>query len=176
MPYCSKDMKLSPMANFMRAQGYKRWTNAVGLRGDEMHRVFKQMAYNDQGNQPFTTVMPLATKAAGFVRQEDVQRFWKAQPFDLKLHSADGNCDLCWKKRRNNRLALLRSRPDLGDWWIAQERAAKCKQGDGEARFDARESVDQLRVAALSSPTLPLDDADDEFDVECGLWCASEAA
>ncbi len=175
MPYCSEDLKLRPMANFMRAQGYKRWTNAIGLRADEMQRVFKQIAFNERGKQRFETVMPMTTLAAGRVRKSDVDQFWRKQPFDLGIHSADGNCDLCWKKRRSNKMALLRENPQTGDWWADEERKAKCVVGTGMARWDAAENVTQLRAVALASPTLPLD-GDDEFDAECGLWCAGEAS
>ena len=32
-----------------------------------------------------------------------------------------GNCDLCFLKGRKTLNALMKERPDLADWWIAQE-------------------------------------------------------
>ncbi len=181
MRYCTTELKVRPMKHFMRAQGYDRWTNAIGLRGDEMGRVFKQIALNEARRERWTTLMPMATRAAGMVRQEQVQAFWRAQPFDLGIHSADGNCDLCFLKSRSSRMRRIRQEPGAADWWIAQERLAKCsmKDGHGEAnaRFRAEESMEQLRAAVLSSPLMDLGTPeDDEFDTECGLWCAGEAA
>ncbi|HEX8400501.1 MAG TPA: Nin-like protein [Allosphingosinicella sp.] len=179
MRYCTIELKIRVMANFMRARGYKRWVNAVGLRGDEMARVLKAIARNHANKDPFTAIMPMATKAGGMVRQSDVQTFWTAQPFDLGLHSADGNCDLCFLKKRQSRARYIRQNPAAADWWIAAERNAKCSvkiNGESNARFDADESVEQLRHSVLASPLLPLDNNDDdEFDAECGLWCAGEA-
>jgi len=121
--------------------------------------------------------MPMATQAAGMVKQSDVQAFWQAQPFDLGLHSADGNCDLCFLKKRQSRARLIRRNPSSADWWIEQELSAKVSgkaRGDRNARFDAEESVSQLRQSVVSSPVFDLGTPeDDEFDAECGLWCAA---
>lgn len=180
MRYCTSELKVRVMKHFMMAQGYERWTNAVGLRGDEMHRVFKQIEMNAAKKQRWTTVMPMATKAAGMVRQSDVQAFWAGQEFDLGIHSADGNCDLCFLKSRASRMRRVRQDPNSATWWIAQEHVAKCsmrdQDGEANARFDAGESMTQLRAAVLNSPLMDLGTAeDDEFDAECGLWCGEAA-
>ncbi len=175
MRYCTIELKIRVMIAFMKAQGYKRWTNAVGLRGDEMHRVFKAIERNRTGKEPFTTIMPMASVAAGYVRQAQVQDFWRSQDFDLGIHSADGNCDLCFLKKRQSRARRIRQEPSSADWWIAEERGAKCSvkiAGEANARFIAEESVEDLRAAVLASPVFDLGTPeDDEFDAECGLWC-----
>lgn len=180
MRYCTIELKIRVMISFMKAHGYKRWINAVGLRGDEMHRVFKAIERNESGKEPFKVVMPMATRAAGWISQADVQTFWRMQPFDLGIHSADGNCDLCFLKARTSRMRRIREEPASADWWIAEERAAKCSikvRGESNARFIADESVEQLRAVVQASPLLDLgqDDAD-EMDAECGTHCAGEAA
>jgi hypothetical protein len=118
--------------------------------------------------------MPLATAK---VRQRDVAEFWSAQPFDLQLRSHEGNCDLCFLKNRSAKAAIIRDDPRRADWWIGQEKLAKCSaHGEANARFRADESMEMLRRAVMTSPTLPLMPEDEEFDAECGLWCAGEAA
>lgn len=187
MRYCTTELKVRPMKHFMRAQGYDRWVNLVGLRGDEMHRVFKQIALNDSRRERWTTVMPMATQAAGMVSKADVMRFWLGptlrmgctlpQGFDLGLSDHQGNCDLCFMKGRGSRAAMIRENPSAADWWIAQEKIAKCSApGEANARFRADESVEQLRRAVMTQPYLHLTIDDEEFDAECGLWCAGEAA
>lgn len=180
MRYCTIELKIRVMSCFMRARGHKKWVNAIGLRGDEMVRVFKAIERNHAKKDPFTTVMPMATQAAGMVSQADVQAFWRDQDFDLGLHSADGNCDLCFLKKRASRARYIRQNPAAADWWIEAERNAKSSikiSGADNARFDARESVAELRRSVLAQPTLDLaTPEDDEFDAECGLWCAGEAA
>lgn len=178
MRYCTTELKVRVMKHFMLAQGHTHWLNAVGLRGDEMDRVFKQFEMNAAKKQRWSTVMPMATKAAGMVKQRDVQAFWAAQDFDLGIHSADGNCDLCFLKHRNSRMRRIRQDPVAADWWIEQERVAKCsmkdEHGEHNARFDADESIAQLRAAVLNSPLMDLGTPEDaEFNSECGLWCAA---
>lgn len=177
--YCTIEMKIRVMRDFMLAQGYKNWTNAVGLRADEMHRVFKAVERNESGKERFRTVMPMASSGPlrEYGRREiDVRRFWATQSFDLDLLPHEGNCDLCFLKGRDKRAAIIRKNPELADWWARQEDTAKCSKPDG-ARFRKDETYRQLVTATLSSPLLPIEmDEADEFDAECGLWCAGEAA
>lgn len=172
MRYCTIELKIRVMRDFMLAQGFKNWTNAVGLRADEMHRVFKTIERNESGKERFRSVMPLATAK---VRLADITAFWATQPFDLQLQPHEGNCDLCFLKGRDKRAAIIRVRPELADWWIAREDTAKCSKPDG-ARFRKDETYRQLTAATLNSPLLPFEPDGEEFDAECGLWCAGEAA
>lgn len=178
MRYCTSELKVRPMKMFMLAQGHEHWDNMVGLRGDEMRRVFKQIATNELKKERWTTVMPMATHAGGMIRQADVQQFWREQNFDLGIHSADGNCDLCFLKKRQTRMRAIRQDLRAADWWIAEERKAKCSvkiDGEANARFDAEESVEQLRDIVRRSPTLDLGTPEDaDFDAECGTWCSSD--
>jgi 3'-phosphoadenosine 5'-phosphosulfate sulfotransferase (PAPS reductase)/FAD synthetase len=172
MRYCTIELKIRVMRDFMLAQGFERWTNAVGLRADEMHRVFKAIERNESGKERFRTVMPMASAKH---RLADVGEFWSRQPFDLQLRPHEGNCDLCFLKGRDKRSAIIRANPMLANWWMRQEDTAKCSKPDG-ARFRKDETYRQLTAATLNSPLLPLEPEDDEFDAECGLWCAGEAA
>jgi 3'-phosphoadenosine 5'-phosphosulfate sulfotransferase (PAPS reductase)/FAD synthetase len=182
MRYCTTELKVRPMKWFMQSRGFKRWDSIIGLRGDELRRVTRQLISNDKRKEVWTTVMPMATAAGGMVKQEHVQAFWKAQPFDLGIHSADGNCDLCFLKSRGSRARQIRQNPAAADWLIAMENVAKCSMsahrghGESNARFDATESMTQLRDSVLAQPLLDLGTPEDEdFDVECGLACATDA-
>jgi 3'-phosphoadenosine 5'-phosphosulfate sulfotransferase (PAPS reductase)/FAD synthetase len=171
MRYCTTELKVRPMKHFMLAQGYEAWANAIGLRADEMLRVFKQIERNENSKERWQTVMPLATAK---VRREDVLAFWRAQEFDLQLRPHEGNCDLCFLKARGSKAAIIRDDPHRADWWIAQEKFAKCSApGEQNARFRADESIEQLRAAVVNSPLLPLDE-DDEHDAECGTGCVGD--
>ena len=175
MRYCTTKLKVETMKWFMVARGYEKWLNPVGLRADEMGRVFKQYARNESGKERFTAVMPLAKAGA---RLGDVTAFWDAQPFDLQLKPYEGNCDLCFLKGRGKRAEIIREFPEIADWWIAVEKSAKTKM-PGSARFIATESVEQLRASVLAQDMFNFNegsDPDDEHDAECGLWCAGEAA
>lgn len=171
--YCTAQLKVRVQEWFMRSQGYERWNNAVGLRADEQHRVKKQRARNASGHERYTALMPM--HEAG-VTVRHIHAFWSEQPFDLALQPWEGNCDLCFLKHPAKRMAIIRDRPDLADWWIKQEEdeAALRDHGDWGARFDRNHTYAELSHAVAASPLLPL--IGDEHDAECGLWCAGEAA
>jgi 3'-phosphoadenosine 5'-phosphosulfate sulfotransferase (PAPS reductase)/FAD synthetase len=174
--FCTQQLKIRTMELFMRAQGYERWNNAVGLRADEMHRVFKQIERNEKGADRFTAIMPLA-KAK--VREADVLAWWAQQPFNLQLRGYEGNCDLCFLKAERTLLRLVRDNPGMSDWWAEQERLHEGKTRDPRmSKFNKAFTYAGLRRTVETSPLLDLDYMADveEFDAECGLWCAGEAA
>lgn len=175
MRYCTIELKIRVMRDFMKSLGHKTWTNATGLRADEMHRVWKTYERNDSGKERFTTICPLA-KAGVTVRH--VAAFWKQQTFDLDLMSHEGNCDLCFLKGRGKRAEIIRAKPELAIWWAQAEIGAKCAMPSG-ARFHRDESVEQLVAAVFSQDMFDFNegsDPDDEHDAECGTWCAGAAA
>lgn len=166
--FCTAELKIEVMKSFMQAHGYTRWSNVIGLRGDEMGRVFKAVDRNHTGKQPWQSVIPMASKAAGPVRQADVLEFWSRQPFDLGLKLYEGNCDLCFLKAKAKLKAIIRERPESAIWWQRMEASRK-------GRFVTEYSYADLVREVAASPLLPLEPGDDdEFDAECGLWCAGE--
>jgi len=165
--WCTEHLKVQVMHDFMLSLGYEFGTyrEAVGLRADEQWRYFKMLARNErEGRQ---CVAPL--NKAG-VSKSDVMRFWAAQPFDLGLMPVEGNCDLCFMKGRNNLTALIRRDPQSADWWIEMERSI------GKGTFSSRYSIAELARDVASQPMMPGLDQFEEYDAECGLWCAGEAA
>jgi hypothetical protein len=119
--WCTTELKIRAMKAWMLAQGYEHWTNVVGLRADEPRRVAKTKNRNDSGGR-WDVDLPLAD--AG-VTVADVDSFWAAQPFDLKLRKWEGNCDLCYLKGRAKRMRIMRDRPDLAAWWAEQEQEVR---------------------------------------------------
>jgi hypothetical protein len=159
------EMKIEVMKWFMLSHGYDRWNNVVGLRADEMLRVFKAYDRNENGGERWRTVMPMVDAK---VRQGDVSDWWSKQPFDLQLKHYEGNCDLCFLKGREKLKRIIRENPGIADWWIEQERIG---------RFRNDYSYADLVREVEASPLLPMQMEDDEeFDAECGLWCPGEAA
>lgn len=167
MRFCTERLKVQAMTDFAASLGWKEgsYKEVVGLRSDEMMRVFRVIEKNHALGRDVVT--PLA-KAR--IRQSDVMAWWKRQPFDLGLKPGEGNCDLCFLKGRANLVRLIRSNPAAADWWIGIE------EGIGKRTFRKDYSYRLLRAEAAASPLLPLSEDDDEFDAECGLWCAGEAA
>lgn len=161
--WCTEHLKVQIMHDFMEAQGHPRgsFCELIGLRADETWRVIKMLARNEIEGRNCRA--PLSS--AG-VSVRDVMAFWQVQDFDLGLRPVDGNCTLCFMKGRQNIGSLIREAPELADWWLAQEAATG-------ATFSSRHSIAEI---VRSVETQPQFDGFEEYDAECGLWCAGEAA
>lgn len=167
MRYCTTVLKVRTMRKFMLSLGHAHYINAVGLRADEQWRVAKGMSRNAERRDPWLTVWPLAR--AG-VTKRDVMAFWAEQPFDLGLRDYEGNCDLCFLKRRTALERLIRDGVDP-TWWIEQERACAATATTA-AQFDPTHTYGDLQYAVETQPLLITDDLiSDEHDAECGLLC-----
>lgn len=168
--FCTQELKIRVMRDFAKiTMGWKNWTNVIGLRYDEGHRVLRSLAMNDSGKQPWRNAMPMS-KAK--VTKRDVMAFWEKQPFDLMLKPYEGNCDLCFLKSKAKLQALIRENPGMADWWIEQE--AKVMRGSAE------QFVTEYSFASLADQVdrqgFLFEDDGEEYDAECGVSCAGEAA
>lgn len=148
MRFCTTELKVRRLKKFMHAMmGYEHWTNVVGLRADEAHRVER---LTRPSRDRWTSVAPLA--AAG-VTKADVQAFWREQPFDLRLPSINGstplgNCDLCYLKSEALIRGIIRERPDLAEWWVTAEAEAEARASKPNG---ARFREDRPSYAAMVS-------------------------
>jgi 3'-phosphoadenosine 5'-phosphosulfate sulfotransferase (PAPS reductase)/FAD synthetase len=161
--FCTSEMKIEPMAAFMRARGHEWWTNVAGIRADEPNRVARMMAPDEKNERTWDNHLPLAR--AG-VSVADVTAFWMAQPFDLQLRPGEGNCDMCFLKGKHLRMDLMRRWPDASAWWIEQERRI-----GATFRSDTHDYA-ALQDAVNRSPQLPWgcaieDDPSDLGDCVC---------
>lgn len=173
--FCTTELKVEPMTNFMRSKGFKKWTNVVGLRADEMHRVERGKRANEKGRDPWHSVFPMAD--AG-VTQRDVMAWWGEQDFDLQLLPFEGNCDGCFLKARPKLMEVERTRPGTLKWWADMERLARIENGRQSAScFRNGENYADLIKAARNQADLfkGFFDNDPEMDAECGLWCGEAA-
>jgi 3'-phosphoadenosine 5'-phosphosulfate sulfotransferase (PAPS reductase)/FAD synthetase len=160
--FCTTEMKINTTRRHLESIGWREWTNVIGFRADEPQRVARM---NNNSREGIDNVAPLAT--AG-VMQADVMSFWKAHPFDLQLEQHEGNCDLCFLKGQGKLRRIMRTRPDLADWWVRMEER-KSGHETGPDRF----RVDRPRYSALlqlaQRPQLPgmEDDGPDELSIAC---------
>ena len=133
--FCTQDLKIRPAGKYLKAQGWKRWTAAVGIRADEAHRLPDP---SKPRKERWTRWHPLAD--AGVTRH-DVAAFWRGQPFDLRLpniagRTAQGNCDGCFLKSEAARAALARDFPDRAAWWARAEGRISSLEGQKGRRKD----------------------------------------
>ena len=167
MRWCTQELKVRVMKCFMQSLGYRNWTNVIGLRHDERHRVAKSQKPN---KDCWTNSMPLD---AARVSNREVRAFWAVQDFDLQLLPFEGNCDGCFLKAWPKLWEIERTRPGTLQWWSDMEK------GPGKGRFVTEYSYAELITDVRRQPDMfagGLFDDDPDMDAECGLWCAGEAA
>jgi 3'-phosphoadenosine 5'-phosphosulfate sulfotransferase (PAPS reductase)/FAD synthetase len=115
---CSDRMKIKAAAWYMRSFGYKRWDAIIGIRRDEPSRYRRMLTQNEKGSDRWENQMPMYIDG---VTKDQVNAYWKSQPFDLEIDSDFGNCDLCFQKHPNKIYRALMKNPSAADWWIAHE-------------------------------------------------------
>lgn len=171
--FCTTELKIRRAKFFMLSRGIEHWDSVIGIRADEPRRLRKGAGNNSR--ERWELIYPLAT--AGVAKQ-DVLAWWAEQPFDLRLpdvygQTPAGNCDLCFLKARGTILRLTRERPELAEWWIAQEQWVAANSRSGDGRFRARFRKDwptygEMRELALAAQELPFDPDDPGLPCYCG--------
>lgn len=116
--FCTQELKLYPIDKYMKSLGHEEYVTFVGIRADEPRRVAKMRSNKD------IKETPLATAGVSVV---EVLDFWKKQPFNLDTVTVDGNsllsnCDLCFLKKADHLLGLIRDKPERAIWWANMER------------------------------------------------------
>lgn len=164
--FCTQELKIRVMRDWMRARGYDHWTMIVGMRADEPRRVARLRA--GEGRDCWYYSFPLYNDG---VTKVDVDNFWKCQPFGLGLQSWEGNCDLCFLKGRAKRERIIRDRPDLAAWWAEAEAKERTSKASG-ATFRNDTPPYKSLVVLASRPMLfgdaEMDGPDDLEDCLCG--------
>lgn len=130
--FCSTEMKVRAAKRYLMSLGWMHWVNGVGLRADEKHRLNKP-----RPKDRWTVWHPLASAGIG---KMDVARFWRSQPFDLRLPNVKGrcwlgNCDGCFLKSEASIAAFTRDFPDDAFWWEGMEAFASWLTNSSSAAF-----------------------------------------
>lgn len=113
--FCTSELKVIPMKKFI---GNDDFVTFVGIRADEPRRVAKMKNNKDE------KFCPLAVDGKTKI---DIEKFWKSQSFDLELITVDGNallgnCDLCFLKKLEHKINLIRQEPKRVIWWAEKEK------------------------------------------------------
>lgn len=189
MRWCTAELKVRVMKWFMQSLGYKNWTNVIGLRHDEGHRVAKSRKPNKEA---WTNALPMDDAKA---TQRDVFGFWFGklsigdvvnlirklgaeavahllpQGFDLGIFGFEGNCDGCMLKARAKLWEIERTQPGTLQWWADMEVVGK---GQFVTEYSYAELIRDVQRQPDMFAGLLADDTV-EMDAECGTWCAEAA-
>lgn len=156
--FCTQELKIRAMKRWMRERGYEYWTNVVGFRADEPHRVARSRA--GEGKERWDHAFPLFD--AGITSPE-VLSIWRSGVFgfDLHLRPWEGNCDLCLLKGKQKRIRIMRDRPDLARWWLDKERDATATASKPDAALFRIDTPSYAQLYQISrQPMLPFDTID----------------
>lgn len=152
--FCTVELKIKPMHRYIRALGWDAWINCVGIRADEPARIAKVRGRNFTPDE--TACLPLVD---GGITKRQVLDAWERMPFDLDLPTTydgdtlEGNCDLCFLKGMQKRIAILRDAPQKGVWWARLE-----EKVGGTFRNDQPNYRQLINIA--TQPTLNFDTED----------------
>ena len=186
--FCTAELKIDSMKQFMLAQGHQHWTNVVGLRHDEGHRLLKQYARNAEGKERWQSYMPL--DKAKITKRGHVMPFWLGgnvdprnpalplpQGFDLGLRDYEGNCDGCMLKGFDVLAFQERERPGYLDGWINMEGiVSDLGARPTGARFVTEYSYRQIKAHAQTPLLIPLDWSGLPEVEACDSICIGDAA
>lgn len=166
-PFCSIQLKtLTIQRHLSDTLGWSGWANVIGFRADESVRIkdkfgMEAAAFESGKSLPMKSLFPLAE--AG-IQKLDVLRFWRSQPFDLRLDvdGDGGNCDFCFHFPSDRLGRMFRKYPERGQAWIDDERRL------GTKTYRPGQSYERVRDIALHQGTLPWDDATACMSAGCG--------
>lgn len=163
---CTQEMKIRTIKRWAVAQGMSHWSNVVGLRADEMHRVERTKRPT---KERWTVATPLADVG---VTQREVLDFWRPQPFDLSLGGKwEGNCDGCFLKGRAAILRMHADHPERMKWWADMEAIPRGTVGINRRFRKDRESYAALADLVRDTPRLPFDETMIEGGEPCDAGC-----
>lgn len=153
--FCTIELKIRTQKRFIREQlGWDHWTNVVGLRADEPGRVARALDRERTKKDRWHNACPLAV--AG-IEEIDVLRFWKQQPFNLRLAGPwEGNCDGCFLKGRGALSRMHADHPERMRWWADQEAVPRGAGLGATFRAD-RECYATMARVIRDQTSLPFD-------------------
>jgi len=147
--FCTTELKIRPMAKYLRSIGVDYWDAAIGIRKDEPNRYHKMK--NAVKKDRWDYLFPLWDFN---VTKHDVLNFWNQQTFDLKIPSEHGNCDFCFLKGLKKKIAQAHLMPERLQWWIEVEQKMN-------SRFHPDFKMTTLKQLAINPQLF------DEHNIDC---------
>lgn len=145
--FCTVELKILRIADYMRSLGHEEFDVMVGLRADEPARMAKLRADPSGGTRGITRRAPMAELGC---TKGEVGFFWRYNGFDLALPNINGttmhgNCDLCFLKHSAIVMSLIAEKPARAVWWAAQEHSiTNPKITNGDTFRSDRQSYAQM--------------------------------
>jgi hypothetical protein len=151
MRYCTMQLKIKTLKRYLKSIGIKDYTSYNGIRYDEPRRWGKIQ------ESEYDVILPLVKWKT---IKLDVLKWWGKQDFDLRINEPYGNCDCCFLKGKGKLAIIGKEKPELFDWWIAQE-------NDSVGTFKKEISYQKIKDKAQSQ--MGLWDGDPSFECFCNI-------
>lgn len=164
--HCSRELKRYAITNYLRSIGLKNndYRIAIGIRADELDRI-SENAKKDN------IWYPLIETGYPRIDKQFINRFWREQPFRLKLKSYEGNCKVCWKKTLRKLLTIAKENPEAFQQFAEMENdfenyTPKSKQHNPLIKVPHRFFTNNLSVQdIIKMSKLPFEAAKDDSKV-----------
>jgi 3'-phosphoadenosine 5'-phosphosulfate sulfotransferase (PAPS reductase)/FAD synthetase len=165
--FCTSELKIRTMHKRLRSvRAWEDWDQMIGIRADEHRRVAKIRARGTSTESSHETmVLPLAD--AGVTVQE-VNAFWKTQPFTLNLgtnaagRTTEGNCVYCFLKPPAQRLSIAREGRYPISWWVRAEDGSLVPGATGDGARFTKDGPSYAQIEAYARDQRDMFDPDDE--------------
>ena len=149
-PHCTRELKLNPITKYTKDIDCLM---AVGIRIDELDRVNPD--YKEKGFcYPLAFWWPTT--------KQEINRFWKKQPFRLDAPNWATNCKTCYKKSDRKLAWIANQYPGRFDFFERMEaehsQTNRDYSPDPIRIFRGHRSVADIRALATTA-TEPVDDA-----------------
>ena len=117
---CTVELKKMTTVRYMkRDMGIKMWHPVIGYRHDEPKRWGKSLYKECAKEEGLSFFFPMVQAK---ITRPQVRAFWHGNDFDLQLEDdKDTNCDLCFLKGEDKKIAIIRQKPAKVEWWISME-------------------------------------------------------
>jgi len=169
--YCTRELKAYTMRAYLRSIGWKKdYETAIGIRVDEIDRI-------NPNHKKERLIYPLISMIP--TRKNDINKFWSQQPFDLRLKTYEGNCDLCFKKSFRKLATITKENPEVTTWWSDMEKRyegfiPETQKHNNNLKppmrfFRGHRSVNDLIVMANESFELAVDESEFKPEYKQGL-------
>ena len=112
-PHCTRELKRVPLDKWANENVGRDHFKAIGIRIDEIDRI--KPNYKENGY-----IYPLAFWWP--TTKNEINTFWRDQPFRLNLKHYQGNCKVCYKKSFRKLSWIMKETPEHFDFFRRMER------------------------------------------------------
>jgi hypothetical protein len=153
-PYCSEFLKTRVSHDF--AKKIFKTTNYIKAIGYRKEDIPKRVTIYEL-QQDEKRIAPLLTDFEVIIGKKEISEFFSKEKFKLEIDSKFGNCELCWKKSKNNLIEVIKFGTRFIDWHKKEE------ERYGNMFFRENLSIlDLVKIAESGTQTKMFEEEEDD--------------